>query len=32
MDAEIARLNQQIAALEAQLGELNRAIAITKTG
>jgi hypothetical protein len=32
MDAEIQRLNQQIAALEAQLGELNSAIAITKTG
>jgi hypothetical protein len=32
MDAEIARLSQQIAALEAQLNELNQAIAITKTG
>lgn len=31
MDAEIARLNQQIAALEAQLNELNSAISITKT-
>jgi hypothetical protein len=32
LDAEIQRLNQQIAALEAQLNELNSAIAITKTG
>jgi DNA repair exonuclease SbcCD ATPase subunit len=32
MDAEIVRLNRQIAALEAQLAELNSAIAITRTG
>jgi outer membrane lipoprotein SlyB len=31
MDAEIARLNQQIQALEMQLNELNSAISITRT-
>lgn len=32
MDAEIARLSQQIAQLEAQLNDLNTSIAITRTG
>lgn len=32
MDAEIARLSQQIGALEAQLNDLNSAITITRTG
>jgi len=32
MDAEISRLSQQIAQLEAQLNDLNTSIAITRTG
>jgi outer membrane lipoprotein SlyB len=32
MDAEIARLSQQIAQLEAQLNDLNTSIAVTRTG
>ena len=32
MDAEISRLSQQIAQLEAQLNDLNTSITITRTG
>lgn len=32
MDAEIARLNQQIAQLESQLNDLNTSISVTRTG